>query len=92
VHYRAKLVRLTAEGRSVLDWITERQVTWVNRLAAGLSETDLTDGLELLRGVARGWSVPSSSAETGRGQDLRPGRALLAECRIRKGDDHGNLR
>jgi DNA-binding MarR family transcriptional regulator len=50
-HRRAKLVRLTAEGKSVLDWIIERQVAWVNRLAAGMSETAVTDGLELLRVV-----------------------------------------
>jgi DNA-binding MarR family transcriptional regulator len=50
-HRRAKLVRLTAEGKSALNWITERQVAWVNRLAAGVSETELTKGLELLRVV-----------------------------------------
>jgi DNA-binding MarR family transcriptional regulator len=67
-HRRAKLVRLTAEGRSVLDWITERQVAWVNRLAAGLSDTDLTEGLELLRGVRE----RLESAEFQRADRVRP--------------------
>lgn len=67
-HRRARLVRLTAEGRSVLDWIAERQVAWVNRLAVGISETDLTEGRKLLRVVRE----RLESAEFQRADRLRP--------------------
>jgi DNA-binding MarR family transcriptional regulator len=69
-HYRAELVRLTAEGRSPLDWITERQEAWVNQLAAGLSDTDLTKGLELLRVVRE----RLERAEIQRADRVRPRR------------------
>jgi DNA-binding MarR family transcriptional regulator len=71
-HRRAKLVRLTAEGRSVLDWITERQVPWVNRLA-GMSDTDLTKGLELLR-VVRERLESTEFQSAGRLPPRRPAR------------------
>jgi DNA-binding MarR family transcriptional regulator len=48
-HRRAKLVSLTADGRSVLDRITQRQVAWVNRLAAGTGEAELRRALAVLR-------------------------------------------
>ncbi len=48
-HRRAKLVALTAEGRAVLDWITRRQVAWVNGLAAGLSGGELRRSLGVVR-------------------------------------------
>jgi DNA-binding MarR family transcriptional regulator len=91
-HRRAKLVRLTTEGRSVLDWITERQVAWVNRLVAGISETDLTDGLELLRVVRK----RLESSEFQRADRLPPRlparKRTFDERRVQKGDEHAKLR
>jgi DNA-binding MarR family transcriptional regulator len=47
-HRRAKLVRLTARGRSVLDWITRRQVAWANELGAELGEAELRRTLRVI--------------------------------------------
>jgi DNA-binding MarR family transcriptional regulator len=48
-HRRAKLVTLTARGRSILDWITQQQIAWANELAIGLAETDLRHTLSVIR-------------------------------------------
>jgi DNA-binding MarR family transcriptional regulator len=50
-HRRAKLVMLTAEGRSALDRITRRYADWVNALAAGVSPSELRRALATLRAV-----------------------------------------
>jgi DNA-binding MarR family transcriptional regulator len=47
-HRRAKLVRLTARGRSVLDGITQRQVVWANDLGARLGEADVRCALRVI--------------------------------------------
>ena len=51
-HQRARLVALTDAGVATLDTLMERQATWVNELAAGLSLGELgqaTSLVELLR-------------------------------------------
>ncbi len=50
-HRRAKLVRLTALGREVLDEITRAQVAWANGLARAVpfGEADIRHALEVLR-------------------------------------------
>jgi DNA-binding MarR family transcriptional regulator len=52
-HRRAKLVRLTPLGATVLDGISRRQVDWANRIARGMptGEQAITDALEVLRQV-----------------------------------------
>ena len=40
-HRRSNLVRLTPAGEAAFRAIDRRQIAWVNRLAAGLSEADL---------------------------------------------------
>lgn len=52
-HRRAKLVGLTARGRSVLDGITQGQVVWANDLGARLGEGSLRRALRGHPGVAR---------------------------------------
>ena len=52
-HRRAKLVTLTARGRSVLAGIDRRQVVWSNRLAAGLPLRDLRTARRVLEAVGR---------------------------------------
>jgi DNA-binding MarR family transcriptional regulator len=50
-HRRAKLVGLTEQGRAVLQEVSRRQTEWVNRLAAGLAESDLRTAVAILRTV-----------------------------------------
>jgi DNA-binding MarR family transcriptional regulator len=47
-HRRAKLVALTARGRSVLEGITQRQVVWANDLGARLGELDVRRALRII--------------------------------------------
>jgi len=48
-HRRAKLVRLTTEGKAALEEIHRRQVEWSNRLAAGLSAETIEEALTVLQ-------------------------------------------
>jgi len=50
-HRRAKLVRLTAGGKAVLEDVHRRQVEWSNRLAAGLAAEAIQEALTVLRGL-----------------------------------------
>ena len=47
-HRRANLVELTARGRSVLGWITQRQVAWANDLGTRLGEAELRCALQVI--------------------------------------------
>lgn len=47
-HRRAKLVRLTAGGRVVLEEISRRQIEWSNRLAEGLDTKMIEEALAVL--------------------------------------------
>lgn len=51
-HQRAKLVALTAEGRTVLRRTTNRQVVWANALTADIDPRELDVGARLLRRLA----------------------------------------
>jgi DNA-binding MarR family transcriptional regulator len=48
-HRRAKLVTLTPQGRSVLDWITQRQIVWANGLGARLGAVEVGRALQVIR-------------------------------------------
>ncbi len=48
-HRRARLVMLTPQGRSALDWITQRQIVWANGLGARLGAADLHRALLIIR-------------------------------------------
>ena len=48
-HRRAKLVRLSAGGRTVLEEISRRQVEWSNRLAEGLTAEAIEAALSVMR-------------------------------------------
>lgn len=48
-HQRAKLVTLTARGRSVLDWITRQQIAWINELTSNLGEAEVRRALNVIR-------------------------------------------
>ncbi len=50
-HRRAKLVRLTAGGRAVLEDVHRRQVEWSNRLAAGLTVEAIEEALTVVRSL-----------------------------------------
>ena len=50
-HRRSKLLRLTDEGRAVLEEVGRRQVRWSNRLAAGLTADAIDEALTVLRTV-----------------------------------------
>lgn len=47
-HRRARLVRLTPEGRNRLDEATRRQAGWVNRLSRGVHPDTAQRALELV--------------------------------------------
>jgi len=47
-HRRAKLVRLTAGGRTVLEEISGRQIEWSNRLAENLDAEEIKDARAVL--------------------------------------------
>jgi DNA-binding MarR family transcriptional regulator len=64
-HRRAKLVTLTARGRSVLDRIDRAQVGWSNRLAGKLPTKDLATTLRVLSEVRRRLET-TGNRETGR--------------------------
>ncbi len=53
-HRRAKLVRLTATGRSMLKEVSRRQIEWSNRLAARLSTDAIQEAVTVLRAVRQG--------------------------------------
>jgi DNA-binding MarR family transcriptional regulator len=48
-HRRARLVMLTPKGRSALEWITQRQVAWVNALGARLGAAEVGRALQTIR-------------------------------------------
>ncbi len=48
-HRRAKLVRLTTEGKAALEEISRRQVEWSNQLAAGLAAEVIEEALTVMR-------------------------------------------
>ena len=48
-HQRAKLVKLTKQGRSVLEQVTKLQIDWSNRITRDLSESKLNSVAQLLR-------------------------------------------
>ncbi len=48
-HRRARLVRLSPQGRRGLDEATRRQAGWVNRLSRGLDRGTTQQALDLLR-------------------------------------------
>jgi DNA-binding MarR family transcriptional regulator len=50
-HRRAKLVGLTPRGRSVLDWITRRQVVWANEFGARVGEAGLRRALRVIQAL-----------------------------------------
>jgi DNA-binding MarR family transcriptional regulator len=50
-HRRAQLVLLTEAGRNAYQAASERQVPWVNRLAEGLDEPELTAARRVLRAL-----------------------------------------
>ena len=48
-HQRAKLVKLTKQGRGVLKQVTKLQIDWSNRITRDLSESKLNSVAQLLR-------------------------------------------
>lgn len=50
-HRRAKLLRFTAKGRSALHAVGRLQVLWVNELAKGLSKSEISSALRVMRAV-----------------------------------------
>lgn len=50
-HRRAKLMKMTDRGRDALDYVTERQVEWANRVSEGLSIEELRITIETLRSL-----------------------------------------
>jgi DNA-binding MarR family transcriptional regulator len=69
-HRRAKLVALTARGRSVLEGITQRQVVWANDLGARLGEGDVRRALRVIhafRQILEHTNRPERTGQT-RGQ------------------------
>ncbi len=48
-HRRAKLVRLTTEGKAALEEISRRQVEWSNQLAAGLAAEVIEEAITVMR-------------------------------------------
>jgi DNA-binding MarR family transcriptional regulator len=64
-HRRAKLVALTARGRSVLAGITRRQVVWANELGARLDEADLRRALRTVHAFREILEDPDRLGPTG---------------------------
>jgi DNA-binding MarR family transcriptional regulator len=52
-HRRAKLMRITARGRSALRKIRASQRTWADELGAEIGEGDLRGANDLLKGIIR---------------------------------------
>lgn len=50
-HRRARLARLTPQGRATLDVITSSQIEWSNRMASRLNDQDLRRALDTLQRV-----------------------------------------
>jgi DNA-binding MarR family transcriptional regulator len=50
-HQRAKLVLMTAKGRTVFDAAMDRQRPWANHLATGLSSEDVSTALRVLQSL-----------------------------------------
>ena len=48
-HTRAKFVALTPQGRSVLNWITRRQVVWADYVGARFGEPNIQRALRIIR-------------------------------------------
>lgn len=48
-HRRAKLVRLTVQGKAAYEQLDGRQIVWSNELAAGLDAQQIGAALDLLR-------------------------------------------
>jgi DNA-binding MarR family transcriptional regulator len=66
-HRRAKLVRLTEEGRNAYRAATDRQVPWANSLAANLNEDAIDTALAVARTLI--WQLEG-------GQGLPPASGL----------------
>lgn len=78
-HRRAKVVRLTARGRSVLDWITQRQVVWANDLGARVGEAELRRALRAIQAIREPLEGADRPRRTGRLQDrLSADRSAIA--------------
>lgn len=52
-HRRAKLVRLSERGRSLLETISRRQAEWSNRIADGLAAGTIETAAEILAALRR---------------------------------------
>ncbi len=50
-HKRAPLVTITKQGAKVLNEINKAQAVWVNKIADGLGERQLTQTLKILKSV-----------------------------------------
>jgi DNA-binding MarR family transcriptional regulator len=82
-HRRAKLVALTARGRSILDGITQRQVVWANDLGVRLGEADVQRALRVVHAFRELLEHTARSEGTGRtrGRPSADRRAIARETR-----------
>ena len=65
-HRRAKLVTVSKRGRSVLDWISLRQISWANDLGARLGDAPLRRALGTIQ------ALRELLEQTDRGRRARP--------------------
>ena len=50
-HKRAPLIAVSEKGQAAMEMVNAAQSTWVNALAAGLSERQLNQTLKILQAV-----------------------------------------
>jgi DNA-binding MarR family transcriptional regulator len=50
-HRRAKLMRMTEKGKKALEYVTEQQAVWANRVGGEHQKEDLEPALEVLKGL-----------------------------------------
>lgn len=50
-HRRAKLMQMTEKGRQALEYVTEQQAIWANRVGGGHRQEDLERTLEVLKSL-----------------------------------------
>jgi len=70
-HRRAKLVALAPRGRTVLGWITRRQVVWSNYVGAHMGEANIQRTLRIIR-TFRTALERTDSARLGLGRERIP--------------------
>ncbi|MBJ6726417.1 MarR family winged helix-turn-helix transcriptional regulator [Geomesophilobacter sediminis] len=52
-HRRAKLYSLTPHGRTVMEEVAHRQAEWANRIADGISSTQIVEAVSLMTALTK---------------------------------------